>query len=356
MSSDRTSTVDTNRVRVGMIGAGFIAGYHLAGLKAAGGAEVCMISGRTRDRITAIAQEYGVAEIVTDYRAILDRTDIGAVVIATPDHTHEAIAIAAADAGKAILLQKPMARTSIECQRIIDAAKRAGVRLSVSFMHRYLDEVVKVRALLADPRLGPVQAIRIRNATPGPDWNDWFFSPDYVSGGVVMQLGVHGIDLARHLFGPMTAVMASTSLQRPVRQLSDGRTVTTQCEDHANAIYRFASGIEGAHDMTFSELQGCDRFRLEIYCAQATLWLRTERGLLSVYAPALTGKEEWVVPDFETSTFGARHHAHWLDVVRGAAPADGTAQDGLATIQIAEAIYRSAASRCEEAIEDSANE
>ena len=152
----------------------------------------------------------------------------------------------------------------------------------------------------------------------------------------------------------MTTVMASTSLQRKVRRLTDGRTVTTDCEDHANAIYRFASGIEGVHDMSFSEVQGCDRFRLEIYCAEATLWLRTERGLLSVYAPTLTGQAAWVVPDFETNAFGARHHAHWLDVVRAEAPADGTAEDGLATIQIAEAIYRSAANRREEAIEDPA--
>lgn len=334
-----------------MIGAGYIAGYHLAGLRAAGGAEVCVISGRTRNRVADVAQEYDVPEIVTDYRTILDRADIDAVVIATPDHTHEAIAIAAADAGKAILLQKPMARASAECRRIIGAARRAGVSLSVSFMHRYLDEVIKVRVLLADPRLGPVQAVRIRNATPGADWNDWFFSRDYVGGGVVMQLGVHGIDLTRHLFGPIATVIASTSLLRGVRQLADGRTIISECEDHANAIYCFENGIEGVHDMSYSEVHGCDRFRLEIYCAEATIWLRTERGLLAVYAPALTGKEEWVVPGFEASEFGARHHAHWLDVVRGEAPADGTAEDGLATIQVAEAIYRSAASRREEEVE-----
>lgn len=347
--------VSKRHIRVGLIGAGYISGYHLAGLRATGEADVCMIAGRSRDRVARVAHEYAVPESVTDYRMILDRADIDAVVIATPDHTHEAIAIAAAQAGKAILLQKPMARTTQECRRIIDAARRTGVCLSVSFMHRYLDEVIKLRELLTNPRVGQVQAVRIRNATPGADWNDWFFSLDYVAGGVVMQLGVHGIDLVQHLFGPIATVTASTSLLRGTRKLADGRTVNSQCEDHANAIYRFASGIEAVHDMSYSEVQGCDRFRLEIYCADATIWLRTERGLLSIYAPALTGKKAWVVPEFDVTEFGARHHAHWLAVVRKEAADDTTAEDGLATIQVAEAIYRSAASRCEETIEEPDN-
>ena len=85
---------------------------------------------------------------------------------------------------------------------------------------------------------------------------------------------------------------------------------------------------------------------------QGAFNLGTERGLLALYAPAMTGKEVWGVPDLDASEFGARHHTHWLDIVRGEAPADGTAEDGLATIEVAEAIYRSAASRREEQIED----
>ncbi len=343
--------MSASSVRVGIIGAGFISAYHLAGLRAAAGADVRVIAGRTETSVAAVAKEHDVPEITTDYRTILERSDIDAVVIATPDHTHEIIAIAAADAGKAILLQKPMARNSSECRRIIDAARRNDVSLSVSFMHRYLDEVIRTQELLADPSFGPVQAIRIRNATPGADWNDWFFSRDFVGGGVVMQLGIHGIDLTQHLFGPIASVMASTSLARRERRLADGRSVTSDFEDHANAIYRFHGGIEGIHDMSYSEVQGCDRFRLEIYCAEATLWLRTERGLLSIYAPAHTGQRTWMVPDLDTTDFGARHHAHWLAVVRGDAPTDGTAQDGLASIQVAEAIYRSAASRHEQDVE-----
>ena len=68
-------------------------------------------------------------------------------------------------------------------------------------MHRYFEEVQRTAELLAGGAVGPVLSARMRNATPGPDWNAWFFSRDKVGGGVVLQLGVHGMDVLRFLFG-----------------------------------------------------------------------------------------------------------------------------------------------------------
>jgi predicted dehydrogenase len=334
-----------------MIGAGYIADYHLAGLAAAGGADVRVVAGRSPDRVAALARRFRIPEVATDYRAVLERRDVDAVVIATPDDTHEEIAVAAARAGKAILLQKPMARSAAECRRIIEAARGAGVSLSVSFMHRSFEEVVRARELLDEGRLGPIYALRLRNATPGPDWQDWFFSRARVGGGVVLQLGVHGIDLARHLVGDIASVTATVALHRRERVLADGRIVHPDNEDHALATYRFQAGALGSHEMSLAEVAGCDRFRLEVYCADATLWLRTERGALAVYAPAVTGTRGWLVPDLPVHPPGARQHAHWLHVVRGRAGPDDTARAGLASLLVAEAIYRSAESRREEAVE-----
>ena len=330
-------------IGVGMIGAGFISEYHLGGLAAAGGASVRVLAGREPARVQALARKFGIPAAVSDYRAVLERRDVDAVVIATPDDTHEEIATAAAAAGKAILLQKPMARTPGECRRIIAAARAGGVDLQVSYMHRYFEEVLRVRELLADGRLGPVYALRMRNATPGPDWQAWFFSRERVGGGAVLQLGVHGIDLCRHLFGEIETVTATVALQRQERVLADGSTVRPDNEDHALALYRFRGGALGSHEISLSEIQGTDRFRLEIYCAEATLWLRTERGALALFAPGLTGKNEWIAPELPTLRAGERHHAHWLDMLRGKVPTERTAEDGLATALVADAIYRSSA-------------
>jgi predicted dehydrogenase len=330
-------------VGIGLIGAGYIAGYHVSGLRATGGAELRVIAGRDPTRAAAAAAHYAIAESTADWRAMLARSDIEAVVVTTPDDTHEEIATAAAAAGKHILLQKPMAPTAGQCRRIVAAARAAGVRLQVSFMHRYFEEVVRARELMAEGAIGRVFSIRLRNATPGPDWNGWFYNKARVGGGVVMQLGVHGIDLLRHLFGDIESISAQTALLRTERTLADGTVVHPDNEDHALAIYRFASGAIASHEMDMSEVHGCDRFTMEIYGEHGTIWLRTMRGALAIYAPEHTGAREWVVPELPTPAFGVRQHQAFLDLVRGEAAPDGTDMDGLASVVVAEAIYRASA-------------
>lgn len=333
---------DKRPVAVAIIGAGVIADYHAGGLRAAGGADIRALVGRSPERTAARAAELGIPRAETELDAVLGDPAIEAVVIATPDATHEAIAIRALRAGKAVMLQKPMAMTSAECRAIIATAEETGCRLTVSFMHRYFAEVFWLRKLL--PRLGKIHAIRHRNATPGADWADWFFSPEGVAGGVVMQLGVHGIDLIQHIFGPIAATSAAMASVRPERRLADRRTVTSPFEDTVFATYRLASGPLVSHEMSFTELAGCDRFRLELYSDAGTIWLRSPRGPAAIYAPSITGEEGWVTPDLREEPLGAAHHRHWLDVVRGDAPPDDTAAAGLATLLVAETIYAAAES------------
>ena len=132
-----------DEVRVGIIGAGFIADYHLEALTALQVASTRAIAARSTDRARALAAVYGIPSVEANWRALLSRADIAAVVIATPDDTHCEIACAALESGKAVLLQKPMARTGAEARTILAAARRSGAPLEVSFMHRHLPEVVR---------------------------------------------------------------------------------------------------------------------------------------------------------------------------------------------------------------------
>ncbi|MDQ3559181.1 MAG: Gfo/Idh/MocA family oxidoreductase [Pseudomonadota bacterium] len=330
------------RVGVAVIGAGFIADYHVNGLAAAGGADVSTLVGRRYEATAKKAHSLGIPRVETDYRRVLDDKAIDGVVIASPDDTHEPIAIEALAAGKSVLLQKPMALGSAQCRNIIDSAARSTGRLTVSFMHRYLPEVAWLREMLQGGSLGAVHSIRIRNATPGADWNDWFFKPGNVSGGVVMQLGVHGIDLCRHLFGPITHVAAEMITARPERILADGRRIRSELEDNVFALYRLSSGARATHEMSYTEIRGCDRFRLEVYAERGTVWLRTERGAASIFAPSLTGEDAWVAPVLPDAPFGQAHHRHWLSILRGDVPPDDTPLAGLRSVEIAEAIYRAA--------------
>jgi predicted dehydrogenase len=143
---------------------------------------------------------------------------------------------------------------------------------------------------------------------------------------------------------------------RPERRLRDGRLVRSELEDNVLATYRLPGGVMASHEMSYTEVQGCDRFRLEVYGQKGTAWLRTERGAAALYAPAATGREEWVTPELSTEPFGAVHHRHWLSIVRGESPRDDTPEAGLVSIEVAEAIYRASASGRRETLADATGE
>lgn len=327
-------------VRIALVGAGFIADYHLGGLAGVPEAEVVVVASRTAERARDVAQRFAVPEASDDVLTTVRRRDVDAVLVTTPDDTHESIAIAALDAGKAVLLQKPMASTAAACRRIIAAAARTGRDLQVSWMHRHFAEVVVAREMLSRGAIGRPETVRLRNATPGPDWGDWFFRKDAVSGGVVHQLGIHGIDLVGHVFGRIEAVSARTATLRPQRRLRDGRVVAVENPDTALAVYAVAGGPLVHHEMSMIEAAGTDRFRMEICSEAGALWLRTERGLL---ASALPGTPGWIVHGVPETPMGVRQHAAWIDGLLGRGSCETTALDGLQGMLVAEAIARSAA-------------
>jgi len=324
-----------------MIGAGSIAAYHLEGLAAAGGAALRVVASRTGDNARRLAEHYGNIDWTDEWQAVLDRSDVDAVIIATPDPTHEQIAVAAAAAGKHILLQKPMAGDAAACRRIADAAERAGIDLQVSFMHRHFEEMQLARTLLLEDAIGTVHTVRVRNATPGPNWGDWFFDAANVANGVVHQLGVHGIDLVSWLLGPIRDVSARMAIQQNTRTLQDGRRILVGVPDTALASYGFECGALGTHEMSMIELQGCDRFRIELYGQAGTLWLRSQRGRLAMWAPHRHG-DNWWLPTLADVPLGQRHHAWWLDGITGRAARAQTARDAIAGMEVVEAIARSA--------------
>ena len=147
-----------------------------------GMARVQCVTGRSLDKLHALSQKYAIPNVLTKWRDVLNLPDVQAVVIATPDHLHEEMAIACLKAGKAVMLQKPMAGSVQACQRIVEQSITQNVDLQVSFMHRYFEEFQQAKILIADGVIGEIHSIRMRNATPGPDWGDWFFDQANVLG------------------------------------------------------------------------------------------------------------------------------------------------------------------------------
>jgi len=330
-----------NYLNIGIIGAGFISDYHINGLREVKSARIKVICAPREKVVKEKAEKYQIKEFSTDYREVLERKDIDAVIIATPDFTHHEIAIASAQAGKHIMLQKPMARNVQECNEIIEAAKKSGVKLFVSFMHRYFPETQKAKEYIKKGKIGDIFLVRMRNATSGPTWRSWFYKKNKVNGGAVLQLGVHGIDLIRYLIGEVDEVFAVTDLFIKERVVEGNKKVIPDNEDTALAIYQLTNGVRCSHEISMSQKYGCDRFTMEIYGSKGTIWLRTPVGPLAIYSQEISKSKTWTIPELPVEPFGYRHHYEFIRRIMNDMPPDASGEDGLATVQVAEAIYRS---------------
>ncbi len=325
-------------VRIAVLGSGSIAEYHLAALARIPEASLRVVTSRSIAKARALAQRFAIPDASDDVTATLNREDIDAVIVTTPDDSHEELTIAALQAGKSVLVQKPMAATAAACERMRAAATSTGRSLEVSFMHRYFDEVEAAQQLLASGVVGKVTSVRVRNATPGPDWSDWVYRRKTCPAGVVLQLGIHGIDLIGVMFGSIKTVSARVATLVPVRALADGRRITAETPDTAFALYEMTSGCLVHHEMSMIETAGTSRFRMEIQGALGTLTLRTERGPLALYT-ASSGV--WEMPELPDTLLGLRHHRLWIDSLLGRADMCDTARAGAWGLRVAEAILRS---------------
>ncbi len=188
----------------GIIGTGMMGGTYAEALRtqAPSGRLVAVTGGR---RAEALAGEYEVpAEASAE--ALLERVDVDAVVIATPHTTHLPLALAAAAAGKHIYLEKPMALSVAECDRILDAADQAGVTVTVASQSRYNDISIRARQLIEDGTVGRITMFRVTSPTVGWDVpaDGWFVDP--AEGGAYLDWGPHGCDTLRWFTGSDAAI------------------------------------------------------------------------------------------------------------------------------------------------------
>lgn len=153
-----------NRVRIGVIGAGNIArNYHLPPVHALPNAELVAVADLDESLRLKAQKQFGFRDAYTDYRRILDRDDIHAIMLLTRVNTHTEIIPAALDAGKHVFTQKPFALTNENAEFLAQAARRTGNRLVCSFMHRYFPHTQGARRILQEGKIGRLEMVRHRN-------------------------------------------------------------------------------------------------------------------------------------------------------------------------------------------------
>lgn len=213
------------------------------------------VAGRDRDGVEAAANQLGWASTETDWRRLIERDDIDLIDIVTPNHLHAEIAIAAAEAGKHILCEKPLALTVAEARRMARAAEQAGTVHMVCHNYRFAPAVQFAKKLIDDGRLGRIYHIRAQYL------QDWIMDPNFplvwrqrkeVTGsGALGDIGAHILDLARFLVGEFTAVtgmMETFIKERP--QAEDDVRGEVDVDDATAFLARFENGAMGVFEAT----------------------------------------------------------------------------------------------------------
>lgn len=187
-------------VRVGVVGLGRIGEVHARNLaQAVPGAELVAVADVDRGKVERIASECGVGGRYADYKEMLKREDVDAVVIAAPSYMHAEMVRECAEAGKHVFCEKPLALTLEDAEACVRAAEKAGVRLQVGYMRRFDPGYAAAKKMIDRGEIGRPVLIKLISRDPAPP-PGWVADPK-LSGGIFIDLASHDFDLARWLMG-----------------------------------------------------------------------------------------------------------------------------------------------------------
>jgi predicted dehydrogenase len=238
------------KVRIGIIGAGAIAiGRHIPAFLQLGDiAEITSISDVNVEAAKRAADQFNVPHYFTSYQEMWPHVD--AVVVCTPNKFHREITVAALDAGKHVLCEKPMALTVEECSEMAEAEKRSGKILSVAYHYRFMKEAQAAKRVMeagevGNPLVVRVQALRRRKV---PGWGV-FTNKDLQGGGSLIDYGCHLLDLTLWLLGNPEVIEVSGQTYNKVSRESEQvnqwgafDSDTFEVDDHVTAYLRLSNG------------------------------------------------------------------------------------------------------------------
>ncbi|MGH2550132.1 MAG: Gfo/Idh/MocA family protein [Thermomicrobiales bacterium] len=324
--------------RVGLIGTGGIARAHAQGYELNRNiAKVVAVTDVQR----AFAEQLGKqleADVEENWETLLQRDDIDGVDICLPHVLHAPVAIAAAKAGKHVLVEKPMAMTLDEARTMVDAHNESGTTLMVAQHQRYQSDHRKLKELLDAGALGRIFSARVDcnqylyGAAPN---GHWLNSKEMSGGGAVISVVVHKIDLLRYLIGEVKRAASF--------QLTSGINPGMDCEDVSTAIIQFENGaiaeVFSSYASHRNPFPGTDEL-LILYGEHGTLsnvggW-HLYSTALPEYSGGMTRLELW------SDNAMANEIRHWIESIAAGTEPLSSGRDNLKTMAVVDAIYRSA--------------
>jgi len=266
-----TLETKTDPIRFGIIGCGGIGPTHAGAVNQIEGARLVAVADTVRERAEAVAAKYGAARVYADHRALLDDPEIDAVCVCTPSGTHADIAIDALQAGRHVVVEKPMDVSVEACDRLIAAEDASGKVLTVISQHRFDPASILVKQAVEQGRLGDIlladASVKWYRTQAYYDSGDWRGTWKMDGGGALMNQGVHTVDVLQWLAGGVASVFAH------IRTAAHERI---EVEDVAVAALTFTNGAVGTLTATTAAYEGFP-VRIDLFGSDGTAILEGDR-------------------------------------------------------------------------------
>jgi predicted dehydrogenase len=341
--------------KIAMLGGGFIGDFYTHTLHSQRRQDlVQVIYSRSESSAKKIATRWNIPKWTTNMEEAVRDPAVDTIVVALPNHLHlEAVRISA-EAGKSVLVTKPLGRNAKESKEMLELVEKHGV------FHGYLEDLcytpktLKSLESVKNGALGDILWVRSRETHPGPH-SDWFWNPEFSGGGAIIDLGCHCIEIARNFIGKNV---------KPIEVMcwADTQVKPIEAEDHAIALVKYASGAIGQFEVSWCFRGGMD-LRDEVMGVEGTMFLNHFlRTGLEVFTAV--GEQDYVAEKAETVTgwlfpVGDEVNALGYDFMftdmfdsidKGKKPME-TFYDGYVVNAIIDACYKSAKSKKWEPVE-----
>ncbi len=278
-------------INVGMVGAGFMGKAHALAYAAMpmffwpppALPRRRVIADLDASLAAVAAARFGFEESTGDWQSVIEDPDIDVIDIATPNDTHAEIAIAAAEAGKHVLCEKPLARNAAEAATMVEAVDRASVIHMVAFNYRRTPAVVLARQLIDEGAIGHVLDLRVANLQDGfadpSSPLSWRFQKQVAGSGALGDIATHALDFGRYLAGEITAVCGMLQTYVPERPLPGDarRTGRVEVDDQVLALLRFESGAVGSLEASRNAYGRHNHLTFEVHGSRGSIVFDYER-------------------------------------------------------------------------------
>lgn len=334
-----------DKLRVGVIGSGFAGRSHLEGYKNVEDADLVAICDVSEERAKEMAEKYGISNVFTDYEEMVKLDELDAVSVCLPNMMHMPASVAALEAGKHVLCEKPLAANAEQAAKMVAAAEKSGKTLAMSLNFRYQSSALTAKKLIEAGELGEIYYAKTGMLRNNSIPKGWFHVKEKSGGGPLLDLAAHVLDVTWWLMGCPEPVSASGSTSSKLAAAGKGMGSwgvgygdgPVDIEDLAVALIRFKDGqslfVEvswalNSPPVTYGHLFGTE-------------------GSVTLFPDFTLHKPSAQAPEMEPGKDRINEFVH--NILDGTKPL-GPGSDGMLVMRMLDAIYESAATGKEAAV------